>query len=150
MITLSPEIRRQSVIAGLLAFLLFVAGVYWQAPIGFDSRFVLFAQEMLRHGPTVFPTTYSEPYADYDGGNGSRVVAVDCPARAPYPRACHDSFVIGFDGSAVFKVCIVLQLCLRARVLETKLNGDCVRGTFECAGYLRPVRQPAHSCHPFV
>jgi len=23
---------------------------------------------------------------------------VDCPALTPYPRACHDSFVIGFDG----------------------------------------------------
>ena len=65
MITLSPEIRRQSLIAGLLAFLLFIAGVFGQAPIGFDSRFVLFAQEMLRHGPTVFPTTYGQPYADY-------------------------------------------------------------------------------------
>ncbi|CAI8967895.1 PMT_2 domain-containing protein [Pseudomonas sp. IT-347P] len=62
---LSPEIRRQSLIAGLLAFLLFMAGVHGQAPIGFDSRFVLFAQEMLRHGPTVFPTTYGQPYADY-------------------------------------------------------------------------------------
>ena len=65
MITLTPAIRRQSLIAGLLAFLLFIAGVYGQAPIGFDSRFVLFAQEMLRHGPTVFPTTYGQPYADY-------------------------------------------------------------------------------------
>nr|WP_315445467.1 glycosyltransferase family 39 protein [uncultured Pseudomonas sp.] len=65
LITLTPAIRRQSLIAGLLAFLLFIAGVYGQAPIGFDSRFVLFAQEMLRHGPTVFPTTYGEPYADY-------------------------------------------------------------------------------------
>ena len=65
MITLSPDIRRQSLIAGLLAFLLFIAGVCGQAPIGFDSRFVLFAQEMLRHGPTVFATTYGEPYADY-------------------------------------------------------------------------------------
>ncbi|WP_445178309.1 ArnT family glycosyltransferase [Pseudomonas sp. McL0111] len=65
MITLSPAIRRQSLIAGLLALLLFIAGVYGQAPIGFDSRFVLFAQEMLRHGPTVFPTTYGQPYADY-------------------------------------------------------------------------------------
>jgi len=27
--------------------------------------------------------------------------AVDCPARAPYPHARHDSFVIGFDGSAL-------------------------------------------------
>ncbi|RAS28630.1 MULTISPECIES: ArnT family glycosyltransferase [unclassified Pseudomonas] len=58
-------VRRQSLLAGLLALLLFCAGVYGQAPIGFDSRFVLFAQEMLRHGPTVFPTTYGQPYADY-------------------------------------------------------------------------------------
>ncbi|MCU0070541.1 glycosyltransferase family 39 protein [Pseudomonas koreensis] len=65
LITLSPAIRRQSLFAGLLALLLFIAGVYGQAPIGFDSRFVLFAQEMLRHGPSVFPTTYGEPYADY-------------------------------------------------------------------------------------
>lgn len=65
MIKLSCTIRRQSLIAGLLAFVLFIAGVYGQAPIGFDSRFVLFAQEMLRHGPSVFPTTYGEPYADY-------------------------------------------------------------------------------------
>ena len=62
---LSVTVRRQSLIAGLLALLLFCAGVYGQAPIGFDSRFVLFAQEMLRHGPTVFPTTYGQPYADY-------------------------------------------------------------------------------------
>ncbi len=65
LIGLSPVLRRHSLIAGLLAFLLFIAGVYEQAPIGFDSRFVLFAQEMLRHGPSVFPTTYGEPYADY-------------------------------------------------------------------------------------
>lgn len=65
LIKLSCTIRRQSLIAGLLAFVLFIAGVYGQAPIGFDSRFVLFAQEMLRHGPSVFPTTYGEPYADY-------------------------------------------------------------------------------------
>ncbi|WP_176240471.1 glycosyltransferase family 39 protein [Pseudomonas sp. R45(2017)] len=65
LIGLTPALRRQSLIAGLLAFLLFIAGVYGQAPIGFDSRFVLFAQEMLRHGPSIFPTTYGEPYADY-------------------------------------------------------------------------------------
>ena len=65
LITQSPGIRRQSWVIGLLALGLFSAGVYQQAAIGFDSRFVLFAQEMLRHGPTVFPTTYGEPYADY-------------------------------------------------------------------------------------
>ncbi|MBK5548816.1 glycosyltransferase family 39 protein [Pseudomonas sp. TH03] len=58
-------IRRQSLVLGLLALLLFMVGVYQQTAIGFDSRFVLFAQEMLRHGPTFFPTTYGQPYADY-------------------------------------------------------------------------------------
>ncbi|MGF6208561.1 ArnT family glycosyltransferase [Pseudomonas frederiksbergensis] len=64
-LTVNDAIRRQSLGVGLLALLLFMAGVYQQAAIGFDSRFVLFAQEMLRHGPTVFPTTYGQPYADY-------------------------------------------------------------------------------------
>ncbi|MDQ0654301.1 ArnT family glycosyltransferase [Pseudomonas cedrina] len=61
----SPPIRRQSLGLGLLALLLFIAGSWHQAIIGFDSRFVLFAQEMLRHGPGFFPTTYGQPYADY-------------------------------------------------------------------------------------
>ncbi|MGY2290593.1 ArnT family glycosyltransferase [Pseudomonas sp. SDO528_S397] len=62
---LSPTIRRQSLGLGLLALILFIAGNWHQAIIGFDSRFVLFAQEMLRHGPGFFPTTYGQPYADY-------------------------------------------------------------------------------------
>ena len=62
---LSATIRRQSLCLGLLALLLFIAGSWHQAIIGFDSRFVLFAQEMLRHGPGFFPTTYGQPYADY-------------------------------------------------------------------------------------
>ncbi|MFY0730661.1 ArnT family glycosyltransferase [Pseudomonas sp. NFX15] len=62
-----PQIRQQSLALGLLALLLFCAGMYQQAAIGFDSRFVLFAQEMLRYGPSFFPTTYGQPYADYSG-----------------------------------------------------------------------------------
>lgn len=58
-------IRHQSLGLGLLALLLFIVGNWHQAIIGFDSRFVLFAQEMLRHGPSFFPTTYGQPYADY-------------------------------------------------------------------------------------
>nr|WP_225908641.1 glycosyltransferase family 39 protein [Pseudomonas lactucae] len=57
--------RRQSLGLGVLALLLFIAGSWHQAIIGFDARFVLFAQEMLRHGPGFFPTTYGQPYADY-------------------------------------------------------------------------------------
>ena len=57
--------RRQSLILGALALLLFVLGEHNQAAIGFDSRFILFAKEMLRHGPSFFPTTYGQPYPDY-------------------------------------------------------------------------------------
>ena len=57
--------RRQSLILAGLALLLFVLGEHQQAAIGFDSRFVLFAKEMLRNGPSFFPTTYGQPYADY-------------------------------------------------------------------------------------
>ena len=62
---MSATIRRQSLGLGLLALVLFIAGSWHQAIIGFDSRFVVFAQEMLRHGPGFFPTTYGQPYADY-------------------------------------------------------------------------------------
>ncbi len=62
---LNATIRQQSLGLGLLALLLFIAGNWHQAIIGFDSRFVVFAQEMLRHGPSFFPTTYGQPYADY-------------------------------------------------------------------------------------
>ncbi|QRY82317.1 glycosyltransferase [Pseudomonas sp. PDNC002] len=49
----------------LAALLLFLLGVQGDAFVGFDSRFVLFAREMLRHGPSLFPTTYGQPYPDY-------------------------------------------------------------------------------------
>ncbi len=62
---LSATIRRQSLGLAVLALLLFIAGSWHQVIIGFDSRFVVFAQEMLRHGPGFFPTTYGQPYADY-------------------------------------------------------------------------------------
>ena len=58
-------LRRQSLILGALALLLFILGNHQEAAIGFDSRFVMFANEMLRHGPGFFPTTYGQPYADY-------------------------------------------------------------------------------------
>ena len=57
--------RRQSLILGAIALLLFILGNHQEAAIGFDSRFVMFANEMLRHGPGFFPTTYGQPYADY-------------------------------------------------------------------------------------
>ena len=58
-------LRRQSLILGALALVLFILGNHQEAAIGFDSRFVMFANEMLRNGPGFFPTTYGQPYADY-------------------------------------------------------------------------------------
>lgn len=61
----SSRLYRESWGLAMLALVLFIAGVYQQTVTGFDSRFVLFAKEMLRHGPGFFPTTYGEPYPDY-------------------------------------------------------------------------------------
>lgn len=58
-------LQRRSLWVGGLTLLLLIIGNGQQAAIGFDSRFFLFAQEMLRHGPSFFPTTYGEPYPDY-------------------------------------------------------------------------------------
>ncbi|EPL04043.1 glycosyltransferase family 39 protein [Pseudomonas sp. CF161] len=51
----------------LLALALFTLGIWDQPPQGFDGRWALFLQEMFRHGPSLFPTTYGQPYPDYPG-----------------------------------------------------------------------------------
>ncbi|PYY90421.1 hypothetical protein DNK59_03505 [Pseudomonas sp. TKO26] len=51
----------------LAALLLFTFGIWDQQPQGFDGRWALFLQEMFRHGPSLFPTTYGQPYPDYPG-----------------------------------------------------------------------------------
>lgn len=61
----SNQIRRESWVVGGIGLLLFTLGFWHQPFIDFESRFALFAQEMLRHGPALFPTTYGEPYPDY-------------------------------------------------------------------------------------
>lgn len=64
-----PALRRQSWWLAGLTLALMIVGNDQLAVIGFDSRFVLFAQEMLRHGPGFFPTTYGEPYPDYSAAS---------------------------------------------------------------------------------
>jgi len=59
------HVGKESLYIGLLGFLLFTLGLWGQPFVEFDSRFALFAQEMWRHGPTLFPTTYGAPYPDY-------------------------------------------------------------------------------------
>jgi len=75
----SPAQCRQSLWLGLLALLLFVIGNVHQTAIGFDSRFVMFAQEMLRNGPSFFPTTYGQPYPDYSATSTFFVYLLSLP-----------------------------------------------------------------------
>ncbi|MGY2402191.1 ArnT family glycosyltransferase [Pseudomonas sp. SDO5271_S396] len=59
--------RLESLGIFLMALLLFTLGIWDQQPQGFDGRWALFLQEMFRHGASLFPTTYGQPYADYPG-----------------------------------------------------------------------------------
>ena len=52
-------------IVAVIALLLFAIGIWNQPFVGFETRFALFAKEMLRHGISFFPTTYGKPYPDY-------------------------------------------------------------------------------------
>ncbi len=57
--------RNEALCLWAFAVLLFTFGVWSQPFINFETRFAVFAQEMLRHGPSLFPTTYGQPYPDY-------------------------------------------------------------------------------------
>ncbi len=46
---------------------------------GMDARFALFAQEMLRRGPSFFPTTYGAPYPDYPATSTFLIYLVSLP-----------------------------------------------------------------------
>lgn len=92
--------RRQSLILGTLALLLFILGEHQQAAIGFDSRFVLFAKEMLRNGPSFFPTTYGQPYADYSATSTLLIWLLSLPfgevtsLSAWLPTAIASAFIV--------------------------------------------------------
>lgn len=58
-------IRLEAALIFIGGLLLFTMGLSSQEIIGFESRFYLFALEMWRHGPSWFPMTYHQPYADY-------------------------------------------------------------------------------------
>lgn len=57
--------RNEALCLWFLALLLFTLGIWHQPFISFETRFAVFAQEMLRNGLTLFPTTYGQPYPDY-------------------------------------------------------------------------------------
>lgn len=63
----ASRLRRESLLLGVIATLMFTLGIWNQAPQGFDGRWAVFLGEMFRHGPSFFATTYGQPYPDYPG-----------------------------------------------------------------------------------
>lgn len=65
-LTISKQLNtKDTLLVGFGALILFSLGFWDQQFIGFETRFAVFAKEMLRHGPSFFPTTYGAPYPDY-------------------------------------------------------------------------------------
>lgn len=60
------KIRLEAVLVFAIGLFLFSYGLFNHDEfVQFETRFALFAQEMLRHGISFFPTTYGLPYPDY-------------------------------------------------------------------------------------
>jgi hypothetical protein len=57
-------VKKDSLLIFFIGVVVFTLGLSPEF-LGFDCRFAVFAQEMLRNGPTFFPTTYGQPYPDY-------------------------------------------------------------------------------------
>jgi 4-amino-4-deoxy-L-arabinose transferase-like glycosyltransferase len=60
----NPKTNRDSLLIFASGVIVFTIGLSPEF-VGFQNRFALFAQEMLRYGPTYFPTTYRTAYPDY-------------------------------------------------------------------------------------
>ncbi len=58
------QLNKDSLAIFFLGFIIFTIALKPEFT-GIQARFALFAQEMLRYGPTFFPTTYQIPYPDY-------------------------------------------------------------------------------------
>src|SRR4030042_1798723 len=57
---------KESLLIFAAAMLLFTVGLSPEF-IGPQARYGVFVQEMFRDGPSLFPTTYRNPYPDYPG-----------------------------------------------------------------------------------
>jgi hypothetical protein len=99
---LTDESRRRtrdSLLIFTVALLLFTVGLNPEFT-GFQARFGLFAREMFRFGPSYFPTTYRNPYADYPGTSiflvylVSKLVGQVTPFSAILPTAVTSAIIL--------------------------------------------------------
>jgi 4-amino-4-deoxy-L-arabinose transferase-like glycosyltransferase len=72
------DLRRDSLLIFFLGLGIFTAALDGEF-ISLQARFALFAQEMLRNGPSFFPTTYGIPYPDYPATSTFLIYLVSLP-----------------------------------------------------------------------
>lgn len=73
-----PRVYRDSLLIFSLGVVIFAVMPIPEF-IRFQSRFAVFAQEMLRHGPSFFPTLYREAYPDYPATSTFLIYLVSLP-----------------------------------------------------------------------
>lgn len=59
------HLYREALLVFIFTLIIFTAGLGNHEFINFDTRFALFAQEMIRNGLSFFPTAFGQPYPDY-------------------------------------------------------------------------------------
>jgi len=72
------DLRRDSLLIFFLGIGIFTIALDGEF-ISSQARFALFAQEMLRNGPSFFPTTYDTPYPDYTATSTFLICLVSLP-----------------------------------------------------------------------
>jgi len=80
------DLRRDSLLIFFLGLGIFTAALDGEF-ISLQARFVLFAQEMLRNGPSFFPTTYGIPYPDYPATSTFIIYLISLPFGKVTPFA---------------------------------------------------------------
>ena len=91
--------QRDSALIFLSGIVLFTAGLGSEF-VSMQARFAFFAQEMLRYGPSFFPTTYGLPYPDYPAGSTLAVYLVSLlfgrviPFAAVLPTAAVSALIL--------------------------------------------------------
>jgi len=84
-----------------LGVLVFTVGLNTEF-VGFQSRFALFAKEMLNYGPSFFPTAYGNPYPDYPATSTYLIYLLSLPLgkvtvlSAVLPTAVTSAFILVF------------------------------------------------------
>lgn len=118
-------LNRQTLYVVLAALVLCLLGAHGAAVVGFDSRFVLFAKEMLRHGPGLFPSTYGEPYPDYPATSTLLSYLLSLPLgrvdlfSAWLPTAIASSVIVGLTYRLVAPISVRWALLSVATLLLT-------------------------------